>query len=226
MSQPIPKFCPIHLKIHVCEEQTITNRLNKIENDLGAKVRKLHGIQTEEDVLVNEKKYKNPPGSLGAILEQAKANIAKQKLLIKTNSDDLSEGKEVSEQEVSNRIEALKLKLNGGKPSNINLHHPITTLSPPNDIQEEHLTPSPLDIAVAKLEDEQKLERDYFTKEETEELIKVVVSDILSKQKKTPSTTKKTANKPKPSSKIIAKSETKKSATNEPKPSSKKSTSR
>lgn len=109
-----PKFCPIHLKIHVCPEQNVTKKLSEIENDLGAKVRRLHGIQTEEEIAAELAKQKDAPGTFGDIIAKAKANAAKQKEKIKSSGHDDLEGKVVSEAEVGDRMAALRARMGGG----------------------------------------------------------------------------------------------------------------
>ncbi|ARU91571.1 hypothetical protein SCLARK_00968 [Spiroplasma clarkii] len=122
-----PKFCSIHLKIHVCDEQQVSKKLSNIENDLSAKVRRLHGVQTEEEIAAELAKKQDAPGTFGAILAEAKAKAAKQKQELSQQGNNAEEGKVVSEEEVSSRMAALRAKMQGGSPSPTNQDIPLST---------------------------------------------------------------------------------------------------
>ncbi|QBQ07712.1 hypothetical protein SGLAD_v1c05130 [Spiroplasma gladiatoris] len=131
MPQFSPKFCPIHLKIHVCDNQDISKKIIEIEGDLGAKVRRLHGTQTEEEIALEakkRKKHQNAPGSLGDILAKAKAKVAAEKAkFAQDNKDDINEDNTISEAEIGDRMAALRAKaMSGGTQttSELNEHIP------------------------------------------------------------------------------------------------------
>jgi hypothetical protein len=74
-----PRFCPKHLKIHVCEEMDVTKKVKDAEGEIGARVRRLHGTQTEEEMATEAAKQAPAAGSIGAILAAAKNKIAETK---------------------------------------------------------------------------------------------------------------------------------------------------
>ncbi|QEH61884.1 hypothetical protein SCHIN_v1c06870 [Spiroplasma chinense] len=108
-----PKFCSVHLAIHVCELQDITSQVKGIENDLGAKVRRLHGTQTEEERLAEEAKRQHAPGTLGDILAKAKQKNQEEKEKFGGgNGDDQMTA--VPEEEITDRMAALRRRMMGG----------------------------------------------------------------------------------------------------------------
>ncbi|WP_338984297.1 hypothetical protein [Spiroplasma endosymbiont of Diplazon laetatorius] len=118
MSGFAPKFCPTHLQIHVCDLQNVFNKNKTIEEDLGAKVRRLHGTQTEEEIAEQESKRKHQPGTLGDILAKARQKIDAEKETISQNDPD---NKVASGEEINDRMAALRAKMMGGSappPSN------------------------------------------------------------------------------------------------------------
>ncbi|QGS51952.1 hypothetical protein [Spiroplasma tabanidicola] len=138
MAQFSPKFCSIHLKIHVCENQDITKKVSEIEGDLGAKVRRLHGTQTEEELQLEAKKqekFKNAPGSLGDILAKAKAKVAAEKAKFEKESNKKEdEGNVVTEAEIGDRMAALRAKMTGDtlSTSTLSIDKDLSIHNPPN----------------------------------------------------------------------------------------------
>ncbi|AKU79724.1 hypothetical protein [Spiroplasma turonicum] len=112
MKNPLstPKFCQKHLKIHVCEEQNIFKKSESVEKSLSEKVRRLHGIQTEEEINKQKKNSKPKPGTIEYILSKAKANIKKEKAKIKNLPEEEGITK-IDESELTTRMESLKNKL-------------------------------------------------------------------------------------------------------------------
>ncbi|ASP28250.1 hypothetical protein SCORR_v1c04780 [Spiroplasma corruscae] len=124
MKSPIstPKFCQKHMKIHVCKEQDIFKQNESIEKMLNEKVRRLHGIQTEEEILKQSIKSKPKPGTIEYILKNAKEKIKKEKakLNLEDNNDEIVK---VDESDLTTRMETLRLKLlNSNKDESINLN--------------------------------------------------------------------------------------------------------
>jgi hypothetical protein len=111
-----PRFCPKHLKIHVCEEMDVTKKVKDAEGEIGARVRRLHGTQTEEEMATEAAKQAPAAGSIGAILAAAKNKIAETKKQIKDQEID-STTKAVSQDEVNDRMAALKARMAGGAPA-------------------------------------------------------------------------------------------------------------
>ncbi|AHI52917.1 hypothetical protein [Spiroplasma culicicola] len=114
-----PKFCPTHLTIHVCDLQDITKKVASIEDDLGAKVRRLHGTQTEEEVEAAAAKRKHQPGSLGDILEKAKQKAAQEREKVNLTGGVAGDDAmiPVPESEITDRMAALRAKMMGGGAS-------------------------------------------------------------------------------------------------------------
>ncbi|AGR42146.1 hypothetical protein [Spiroplasma diminutum] len=106
-----PKFCPTHLQIHVCDLQNVFNKNKSIEEELGAKVRRLHGTQTEEELAEENNKRKHQPGTLGDILAKAKEKIRNDKGDFEDSDPD---NKIVSGEEINDRMAALRVKMMGG----------------------------------------------------------------------------------------------------------------
>ncbi|AUB31654.1 hypothetical protein [Spiroplasma floricola] len=110
MSGFAPKFCPTHLQIHVCELQNVFEKNKKIEDKLSAKVRRLHGTQTEEELAIEKSKRKDKEGTLGDILAKAKKKIKADKEALAKND---VETKPASEEEIGDRMAALRAKMSG-----------------------------------------------------------------------------------------------------------------
>ncbi|WP_339033302.1 hypothetical protein [Spiroplasma endosymbiont of Cantharis rufa] len=120
MSGIVPKFCPTHLKIHTCELQNVFNKNKLIQEDLNAKIRRMHGIQTEEEINQSQSRQKDAPGSIGDILSKAKLRIKKEKEKIAKLSLDETETNVVTSEEINDRIAILKAKMNKSKtPSSL-----------------------------------------------------------------------------------------------------------
>ncbi|WP_339030944.1 hypothetical protein [Spiroplasma endosymbiont of Cantharis nigra] len=115
MSGIVPKFCPTHLKIHTCELQNVFNKNKVIQEDLNAKIRRMHGIQTEEEISQSQSKQKDAPGSIGDILAKAKVRIKKEKEKIAKRTLDEPETNVVTSEEINDRIAILKAKMNKSK---------------------------------------------------------------------------------------------------------------
>ncbi len=185
MSGFAPKFCPTHLKIHVCELQNVTKKVSNIENDLGAKVRRLHGIQTEEERLKEEAKRKPQKGTLGDILARAKEKIKKEKeeYTKKTGIDSDTDSKPVTQEEISDRMASLRRKMLGGediiKTDNSPIVEPITTKKNKSSSPKKQKKSTP-PIKEEKLEESNKSKK-LFTEEETQELIQNAVKEALKK---------------------------------------------
>ncbi|AKX34130.1 hypothetical protein SLITO_v1c04770 [Spiroplasma litorale] len=114
MKTPIskPTFCQKHMKIHVCDEQNIFKKTQTIEKKLSEKVRRLHGIQTEEEIIKRNVRSKPKPGTLEYILEKAKNKIDKEKKKINKNTkNEEVENKKIDETELTSRVEILKQKI-------------------------------------------------------------------------------------------------------------------
>ncbi|ALD66440.1 hypothetical protein [Spiroplasma cantharicola] len=121
MSGIVPKFCPTHLKIHTCELQNVFNKNKVIHEGLNAKIRRMHGIQTEEEIAQSNLKQKDAPGSIGDILSKAKVRIEEEKEKIaKLPHNEEPETKVVNNDEINDRIANLKAKMaeNNQSPSN------------------------------------------------------------------------------------------------------------
>ncbi|WP_342268449.1 hypothetical protein [Spiroplasma endosymbiont of Aspidapion aeneum] len=116
----IPKFCPIHTKIHVCEEQSIKSQNQRIDKEIDSKVRRLHGTPNQEDIEKAAKHSKPQKGTLQWILENAKKHNQKIKAQTKDYEDDDGNIKKVDDKELNSRVAALKMRLssNGGKVVN------------------------------------------------------------------------------------------------------------
>ncbi|AUM62683.1 hypothetical protein [Spiroplasma monobiae] len=137
-----PKFCPTHLQIHVCELQNVFNKNKTIEDDLGAKVRRLHGTQTEEELAQQESKRKHQPGTLGDILAKARQKIDQEKETIAQNDPD---NKVASGEEINDRMAALRAKMMGG-----------STPSPSNDQQFKQQESTGLQKVIQNAQEHQK----------------------------------------------------------------------
>ncbi|AOG60512.1 hypothetical protein SHELI_v1c05610 [Spiroplasma helicoides] len=189
----VPKFCSTHLKIHVCELQDVTRKITKIESEIGAKVRRLHGTQTPEEI---EKKLKHTPGSFGDILEKAKKKIKAEKSKIKniTKEEEVLEEKIVTESEIVDRMAALRAKMLG-ESSLPNIEEPpikekIDRKSSNSksktikkdffDIEEDFDDQSEKvkhnEVNNVKIQENNKK---MFTQEETQELINTAVKEAL-----------------------------------------------
>ncbi|AGR41218.1 hypothetical protein [Spiroplasma taiwanense] len=189
MSSFAPKFCPTHLKIHVCELQNVFNKNKEIEEDIGAKVRRLHGTQTEEELKVEDKKREHLPGTLGDILEKAKQRIQEQKNIVGIDNVNEEIGQVVIESEIGDRMAALRAKMSGDSPLSSeeeNLVPPITKKAIKKSSIKKETNSKNLSTNLVKKnanakkatttkENREKL----FTKEETQELIQDAVKEAL-----------------------------------------------
>jgi hypothetical protein len=112
-----PRFCPIHTKIHVCDEMSISNQVKTAEDEIGARARRLQGIQTEEEMMAEAAKAEanaaKTKGGIGDILAKAKARIAETKKEAANQEID-KQTKEVSQDEVNDRMAALRARMSGG----------------------------------------------------------------------------------------------------------------
>ncbi|QHX36693.1 hypothetical protein [Spiroplasma sp. BIUS-1] len=137
-----PKFCPTHLQIHVCDLQNVFNKNKTIEEDLGAKVRRLHGTQTEEEIAQEQSKRKHQPGTLGDILAKARQKIDLEKETIAQNDP---ENKVASGEEINDRMAALRAKMMGGSAP-----------SPSNSSENNSSQPSGLQQIIQNAQEHQK----------------------------------------------------------------------
>ncbi|KAJ3616290.1 hypothetical protein Zmor_011946 [Zophobas morio] len=98
---------------------TVTSQVKEAEDDIGARVRRLHGTQTEEEIAAEAAKTRpDAPGSIGAILAAAKNKIAETKKEM-TNQDIDKQAKAVTQDEVNDRMAALRAKMNGGGDNSV-----------------------------------------------------------------------------------------------------------
>ncbi|WP_338982859.1 hypothetical protein [Spiroplasma endosymbiont of Othius punctulatus] len=110
-----PRFCAIHLKIHMCPDASVTTKLKQQEDSIGYKIRRLHGNQTEEDKEADQDKLKRTTkeGSITALLAKAKATNAKQREDTGINDDDMEHGPLVTEDNINDRMAKLRNKALG-----------------------------------------------------------------------------------------------------------------
>ncbi|KAJ3616525.1 hypothetical protein Zmor_011857 [Zophobas morio] len=100
---------------------SISNQVKSAEDEIGARARRLQGIQTEEEMMAEAAKAEanaaKTKGGIGDILAKAKAKIAETKKEAANQEID-KQTKEVSQDEVNDRMAALRARMSGGGGSN------------------------------------------------------------------------------------------------------------
>lgn len=189
-----PRFCSKHLKIHICEDLTVTVQLETAENDISAKVRRMHGIQTEEDISKVRKKIRSKVGGFENILTRAKKTIEKnkRKLGLKNEAEI---GSPISKEQANDRMNDLKNRILGISPPTPpkikkQASKPRTTKKVADGASKPP-KPTPKATTATKTSVKKKTEQKLFTEKETQDLIEHAVrialdnaSNIIGKKNK------------------------------------------
>ncbi|QHX35926.1 hypothetical protein STIUS_v1c03720 [Spiroplasma sp. TIUS-1] len=213
-----PRFCTIHLKIHVCPDTGVTTKLKAQEDAISYKIRRLHGNQTEDDKVIEQEKQKRgmKEGTISALLAKAKATNAKQREETGINDDDMEHGPLVSEENISDRMARLRSKALGEstpEPKNAVADDikdtPVTMAvrknskpTPTTITEEEFSKPKPKPVLKDKVEEDENQEdiheAVYSTAEVSQmitDAVELALSKYIKATTKAPQTKKSTTAK-------------------------------
>ncbi|WP_381415061.1 hypothetical protein NPX79_03545 [Spiroplasma endosymbiont of Anurida maritima] len=108
----IPKFCPIHTKIHICEENSTKSKIAKNEKDIKTALDRLKGVPVESDLAPKSTKKSSVPkkGTIEYSIYMARKKT--DKLREKFNhSDEENFGRVATENELKDKMKALRNKI-------------------------------------------------------------------------------------------------------------------